>query len=525
MKIVTVDQMRRIEAASDAQGHSYAAMMERAGGAVARVIQTRLDLRGRRVLILVGPGNNGGDGLVAARHLHDAGAQIGAYLLKPREDEHTAALRERGVFMANLADDRGLRILRLWLGNCDALVDALLGTGASRPITGELAKLLSAVAGAVAERRSAAPDLTNPAWPEPARQAPFIVAVDGPTGLNYDTGELDPLTVSADVSVTFAYPKLGHTRFPGAGACGELIVADIGTDPKLAEDVTLELADPALIRSLLPNRPANAHKGTFGKTLIVSGSVLYTGAPVLAATAAYRAGAGLVTLATPQAIHAVMASKIDEATFRPLPDQSGVLSAAAAAEVRKLIEDYEAVLIGPGLTQEARPFIEAILQPELSGPLVLDADALNCLAQIDHWWTHVRPTAILTPHPGEMARLTRLSLKAIEADRVGSAIEYAKLWGHVVVLKGAFTVIAAPDGRSILMPFANPALATAGSGDVLAGTIAALVSQGLTAFEAAIGGAYLHGAAGELARREIGAAGVLAGDLADFLPRALRRLR
>lgn len=521
MKIVTVDQMRRIEAASDAQGHSYAAMMERAGGAVARVIQTRLDLRGRRVLILVGPGNNGGDGLVAARHLHDAGAQIGAYLLKPREDEHTAALRERGVFMANLADDRGLRILRLWLGNCDALVDALLGTGASRPITGELAKLLSAVA----ERRSTAPDLTNPAWPEPAPQAPFIVAVDGPTGLNYDTGELDPLTVSADVSVTFAYPKLGHTRFPGAGACGELIVADIGTDPKLAEDVTLELADPALIRSLLPNRPANAHKGTFGKTLIVSGSVLYTGAPVLAATAAYRAGAGLVTLATPQAIHAIMASKIDEATFRPLPDQSGVLSAAAAAEVRKLIEDYEAVLIGPGLTQEARPFIEAILQPELSGPLVLDADALNCLAQIDHWWTHVRPTAILTPHPGEMARLTRLSLKAIEADRVGSAIEYAKLWGHVVVLKGAFTVIAAPDGRSILMPFANPALATAGSGDVLAGTIAALVSQGLAAFEAAIGGAYLHGAAGELARREIGAAGVLAGDLADFLPRALRRLR
>lgn len=525
MKLVTVDQMRRIEAASNAQGHSYAAMMERAGGAVARVIQTRLDIRGQRVLVLVGPGNNGGDGLVAARHLHDAGAQVGAYLLKPREDEHTAALRERGVFMANLPDDRGLRILRLWLGNSDVLVDALLGTGVGRPITGELAKLLSAVAGALAERRNAAPALINPARPEPASQAPLIVAVDGPTGLNYDTGELDPLTVPAHVSVTFAYPKIGHTRFPGAGACGELIVADIGTDPRLADDVAAEIADPTLVRALLPKRPANAHKGTFGKTLIVSGSTLYTGAPVLAATAAYRAGAGLVTLATPQSIHAIVASKIDEATFQPLPDRSGVVSAEAAAQVRELIKGYEAVLIGPGLTQDARSFIEAILQPELNGALVLDADALNCLAQIEHWWTQVKPTAILTPHPGEMARLTKLSLKAIEADRAGVAIEHAKIWGHVVVLKGAFTVIAAPDGRSILMPFANPALATAGSGDVLAGAVAALVSQGLAPFEAAICGAYLHGAAGELARREIGAAGLPAGDLPAYLTRALTALR
>ncbi len=524
MKLVTVDQMRRIEAASDAQGHSYAAMMERAGSAVARVIQTRLDIHARRILILVGPGNNGGDGLVAARHLQDAGAEVGVYLLKPREDEHIAALRERSVFIANLPDDRGLRILRLWLGNCDVLVDALLGTGASRPITGELAKLLTAVSSAVAERRNAPPELINPALPTPSTHTPLIAAVDGPTGLNYDTGELDPLTVPADVSVTFAYPKIGHTRFPGAGACGELIVADIGTDPKLANDVVTEIADPTLIRSLLPKRPADSHKGTFGKTLIVSGSTLYTGAPILAATAAYRAGAGLVTLATPRSIHAIMASKINEATFRPLPDQSGVVSAEAATEVHELIETYDVALIGPGLTPDARPFIESILKPELKGAVVLDADALNCLAQIDHWWTHVKQTAILTPHPGEMSRLTKLSLQAIEADRAGTAIEHAKTWGHVVVLKGAFTVIAAPDGRSILMPFANPALATAGSGDVLAGTIAAMVSQGLPAFEAALCGAYLHGTAGELARREIGAAGVLAGDLLQYLPQAIQQI-
>ncbi|HZY41874.1 MAG TPA: NAD(P)H-hydrate dehydratase [Anaerolineae bacterium] len=564
MKLVTVDQMRRIEAASDAQGHSYAAMMELAGSTVARVIQSRLDnwsigqlvdrstgqpvnqsssqpidrstsqlvepspvARTRRILVLVGPGNNGGDGLVAARHLHDAGAEVGVYLLKPREDAdaHIAALRERSVFMAILPDDRGLRILRLWLGNCDVIVDALLGTGASRPITDELAKLLSAVSSAVVERRSAPPDLINLALPMTSTRAPLIVAVDGPTGLNYDSGELDPLTIPADVSVTFAYPKIGHTRFPGAAACGELIVADIGTDPELAKDVAFEIADPTLVRSLLPTRPANAHKGTFGKTLIVSGSTLYTGAPILAATAAYRAGAGLVTLATPRSIHAIMAGKINEATFRPLPDQSGALSAAAAAELRDFIEEYDVALIGPGLTLEARPFIEACLSIPTTVPLVLDADALNIVAQIDQWWTHIKGTAILTPHPGEMSRLTKLSLKAIEADRVGVAIEFAKTWGHVVVLKGAFTVIAAPDDRSIILPFANPALATAGSGDVLAGTIAAMVSQGLKPYEAALCGAYLHGAAGELARREIGPAGVLAGDLLARLPQVWTALR
>ena len=302
-------------------------------------------------------------------------------------------------------------------------------------------------------------------------------------------------------------------------------MADIGTDPQLAQEIDRELADPALIRSLLPARPRNAHKGTFGKVLIVSGSTLYTGAPVLAAEAAYRSGAGLVTLATPQSIHAIIASKINEATFLPLPDQNGALHAAAFDQVRDSIANYTTTLIGPGLTLAARPFIEQLLAHGVGhSALVLDADALNILAQIDQWWMRVPTPAILTPHPGEMARLTQLNLKEIEADRERIAIEYAERWGHVVVLKGAFTVIAAPDGRSILLPFANPALATAGSGDVLAGTIVALRAQGLPAYEAALCGAYLHGAAGEVAHREIGSAGVVAGDLLTRLPRIRRAL-
>jgi NAD(P)H-hydrate epimerase len=233
----------------------------------------------------------------------------------------------------------------------------------------------------------------------------------------------------------------------------------------------------------------------------------------------------LVTLATPQSIHAIMASKINEATFLPLSDQDGVLNAAAFDEVRGAIENYTATLIGPGLTTGARSFIEQLLAQGIGqSALVLDADALNILAQIDQWWTHLPPHAILTPHPGEMARLTGLSLKEIEAERERVAIEFARQWKQVVVLKGAFTVIAARDGRSILLPIANPALATAGSGDVLAGTIAAMRAQGLPSFEAAVCGAYLHGAAGEAVHRDIGSAGMLAGDLLTRLPRVRHAL-
>jgi hydroxyethylthiazole kinase-like uncharacterized protein yjeF len=552
MKLLTVDQMRSIETAADASGHSFAQMMELAGSASARVIQERLislnlarvsgssdhsqiqpsqGLSDKRILFLIGPGNNGGDGLVAARVLKDAGADIGVYLLKARDDELIKTLRERNVFIATLPDDRGLRFLHLWLSNCDLIVDALLGTGSARSISGDLAKLLNAVNAEVAARRTAhTSTLRSPAWPNVKQVAnllynPLIVAVDGPTGLNYDTGELDPNSLSVDISVTFAYPKIGHTRLPGARAVGELIVADIGIDPQLAKDIDLELADAQLIRSLLPARPIDAHKGTFGKALIVAGSIEYTGAPILSATAAYRSGAGLVTLATPRSIHSIVAGKINEATFLPLPDHNGALSAEAVEPLIEMLKTYDAVLIGPGLSLKAQPFIDSVFNERLLPPLVVDADALNILAQIDQWWTRVSAPAVLTPHPGEMSRLTKIDRDQIEADRLGIARRFAKVWGHVVALKGAFTVIAALDGRSIIMPFANPALATAGSGDVLAGVIVSMRAQGLAAYEAAIVGAYVHGLAGEIARREIGSSGVMAGDLLDRLPKAIEQIR
>lgn len=556
MKLVSAEQMRAIEKASDAAGHTYAAMMERAGSAVAEAITTRIDVAGKRVLVLVGPGNNGGDGLVAARVLREAGAEVQCYLFKPRgdDDPNLIAAREKGCFIAAMPDDTQLRVLRHLTRGAQVIVDALLGTGAARPIEGDMAALLRLVTAEVHKRREPKPPtLTSLTRLQPGHvESPLLVAVDGPTGMNYDTGELDPLTLAVDLSVTFAYPKLGHFLFPAAGACGELIVADIGTAPKLAQDVTLEVADAAMVRTLLPARPLDAHKGTFGKAMLIAGSVYYSGASVLAAQAAYRVGSGLVTLALPGSIYSAVASRMLETTYLILPDNMGVVTPDALKMLAEKAPAYQAMLIGPGLSseKEAVAFVHRLFGIEQPGrkhlgfqpgaaatkdetapklpPLVADADGLNALAQAENWWRHLPAQTILTPHPGEMARLMKSEgedKKQIEADRWGVARRKAGEWGHIVVLKGAFTVIAAPDGRAVVLPFANPALATAGSGDVLAGSIVGLLGQGLPPFDAAVCGAYLHGLAGETARRDIGPAGVVAGDVLARLPQAINAVR
>lgn len=558
MKLVSVQQMRAIEQASDAAGHTYAAMMERAGTAVADAVIAKLrdtcrtDAIGKHILVLVGPGNNGGDGLVAARLLCEAGAKVTCYLFKPRgdEDPNFVAARDKGCIMTMAPDDVQWRVLRNLARSAFVIIDALLGTGAARPIEGDLAALLRLVAAEVRQRRERKPSaLVRVGAPSPRFvNLPLLVGVDGPTGMNYDTGELDPLALDLDVTVTFAYLKLGHLRFPAAKVCGELLVADIGTDPKLAEHVEIEVADAALVRALLPARPPDAHKGTFGKVMVVAGSVYYSGASVMAAQAAYRAGSGLVTLALPGSIYPAVASRMVETTYLILPDDLGVITPDAAKGLKEKASDYQAMLLGPGLSSEKESvgFVQRLFGVEPSArkhigftggedaeapeklswpPLIIDADGLNALAQVEQWWQRLPPQTILTPHPGEMARLMKLGRdKQPLADRWGVASRMAREWGHIVVLKGAFTVVAAPDARTLVLPFANPALATAGSGDVLAGAIAGLLGQGLAPFEAAVCGAYLHGLAGELARRAIGPAGVVASDLLTRLPQAARDL-
>ena len=556
IKIYTVAEMVAAEKAGNAAGHSYAQMMETAGRRVADAVQQRHDVAERQVLVLVGPGNNGGDGLVAGRYLAEAGAVVAFYLVKPRDvadDDNLARVEEMGLEVLLADYDQRFRVLRHRLRVTDIIIDALLGTGVTRPIEGQLAAILEQVGAAVAEKRRAAapgqppllsvaapptaPDET-PAWDDERPRPPVVVAVDCPSGLNCDTGALDPLAVSADLTVTFAGPKRGHFRFPGTAACGELVVADIDLDPQLpaVSGVALELATPDLARALLPPRPRDGHKGTFGTALIAAGSIRYWGAPALAARGAFRAGAGLVTLAVPQRLRPALAGQFPEATYPAITD-TDTLGVATANLLLSSLASYGALLVGPGLG-EATTFMGALLDGLRSTadgatapPLIVDADGLNLLAALPDWPSRLPPNTVLTPHPGEMARLVGRPLSAVrDEERVELARACAAAWGHVVLLKGAYTVIAAPPdsvsgkGRATLLPFANPLLAVGGSGDVLAGVIAGLLAQGAKPYEAAVLGGYLHGAAGQLAAGYWGDAGLLASELADWVSHVRRAL-
>jgi NAD(P)H-hydrate epimerase len=351
--------------------------------------------------------------------------------------------------------------------------------------------------------------------------------------------------------VTFGNPKVGLLRFPGASAVGELVVADIGIPADLLDTTAPVMLTSPAVASSLPSRPLDAHKGTFGKALVVAGSVNYTGAAALAAMGASRVGAGLVTLAIPRPIHPAVASQVAECTYLVLPHDLGVVIPSALPVLENKLADYDAVLVGPGLGSEKQTgeFVRALVggdaasgrgrigfvarkpeaspkQPRLAS-LVVDADGLNHLAATPKWWTLLPEGTILTPHPGEMARLIGDSATPtdVQADRTGIASQMAKAWHCTVVLKGAFTIIAAPDGRLAINPFANSGLATAGTGDVLAGAIVGLCAQGMTSYEAATAGVYLHSLAGELATREIGPMGTVAGDLPPRLPPAIHLTR
>ena len=528
MYIVTSQQMQAAEKAADTAGLSYEQMMENAGRAIAEAITMEFELRQARVLILVGPGNNGGDGLVVARYLAEAGVQVTVYAWKrkPEGDKNWNLLDNLPVerFIEEGPADR--IHLRQALEQATILVDALLGTGASRPIEGSLADLLSQVKAVITARRAPQPGpLIEPSYPHLHwDREPVVVAVDLPSGLNSNTGAVDPCALPADLTITLAAVKRGHILLPGANVIGRLIVADIGiTADYYPNDVTLEMATANKVMSMLPARTPASHKGTFGTALLVVGSKHYTGAAILAGRSAGRIGTGLVTVAPPEAIYPLVASNLAEATYWPLPHHQGQVSIEAVKILQEKLPKAEALLVGPGLghSEVTANFLRTLLlDREALPPLILDADALNILAEQTEWWRLLPPDSILTPHPGEMARLTGKTTSEVQTDRLDLAVKMAGLWEQIVLLKGAYTIIAAPHGRTMVMPFANPALAKAGSGDVLAGAITGLRAQGLAPFEAAVAGAYLHGLAGELARDSLGAMSVVAGDVIDFLPAA-----
>ena len=513
MKIVTAAQMREIDQECIRRGTPVSVLMENAGKAVAEETRRLLDnIQKQHILCLIGAGNNGGDGLVAARYLHRWGARVVTYMCsdRPSGDENLKLLKEYGTGITEVKTDKTLKKLDNLLDTTTCVIDALLGTGKMRPLGGTFQKVLKKVNSAKADKKFK------------------LVAVDLPSGMDADTGAVDPACPAADLTVTLAFPKPGLFKFPGAEMAGKLIIADIGIPASLAESTNMELLTPDWAAGTLPKRPRNANKGTFGKALVCAGSVNYIGAAFLACSGALRAGAGLVTLATAGSLTPVVASRLAEATYLPLPEsKQGTITAEAVKTIHPELVNYRVLLLGCGLGQNAAilEYVDSLLSKKDLPPLVIDADGLNILAKISGWQKKIPVDAVLTPHPGEMSRLTGLAVEEIQKDRTGVALTYAKKWRRTVVLKGAFTVIAAPDGRCRISPYANPGLATAGTGDVLSGVIAGLAAQGLNLFDAASLGVYLHGEAGEKVRAELGDTGMLASDLLPVLPKVMKELK
>ena len=513
-KLVTAAQMRALEAAAVASGVSERTLMGNAGLAAAQEVWLAIGaIEGSEVLVLCGPGNNGGDGLVTARHLDEWGAAVHVYLLRSRDtnDEEWRALVEAGVPATVASDDPGFAFLERQLSGAALVVDALFGTGFTpreRPIVGDAAEVLLRLRAA----RAAEPPV-------------LLTALDLPSGVDADSGFADPCTVTADTTMTFGFAKTGLYASPGRSLAGEIVVADIGLPRDAGTALPFEDLRLLDVRARFPTRPAEGHKGTFGTVMIAAGSRRFPGAARLAAEAAARSGAGLVTLAAPEVIQPLLGSFAD-ATHEPMPSTDGTLDADAARALLRAFDGgrARALLVGPGLdlTPATEAFVTHLIAGldaiEGLGAVVLDADALNVLAHIPAWYERLALPRILTPHPAEMARLAGTDVDRVQAARLDTALAYAARSGSVVVLKGACTIVAHPDGRARISDVATSALAHAGSGDVLGGMIAGFLAQGLDAFDAAAAGVAVHAECGRIAERRIGAASTLASDLLRLLP-------
>ena len=517
MKLLTSAEMRDLEQRAAAAGTPTDDLMEQAGLAVAQEVWMQLgSLEDRRIVALVGPGANGGDALVAARHLAEWGAQVRCYALRPRDDDRWRAALEAGAVGGDVEQDDNFEALDALMHGAETVIDGLLGTGRARPIEGDLAQILERLAAA---RSRAVP--------------PKLIAVDLPTGVDADSGRADPLTVAADETVTFHAPKVGLYLQPGAAFAGSVQTVEIGIPAGLDDHLGTELLERRAAKALLPRRAPDAHKGTHGTLLIVAGSARYPGTAILAANAAYRAGAGLVTVAAPASLYQAMIAAAPEATWLPLPDHDhpGAVGPTALPLLREAAQTATALAIGCGLGlhEATGELVHQLLADDalshLSG-IVVDADALTHLAArlaAGQRWNAAAPL-ILTPHPGEMARLTNRANDDVQSARLDLARNSAADWSATVVLKGANTIIAAPDGRARVSEIAQPALATAGTGDVLTGAIGALLAQGLTPYDAATLAVYLHADAGNKAARARGTIGVTATDAAEHLATATRSL-
>ncbi len=503
-------EMRAADRAAIRGGTPAIKLMENAARGIAEAIAERFPAW-RRVVVVCGPGNNGGDGLAAARLLARRGFSVRVFTLRDPGAYRGAAqvnakrARDAGLVLESLAKEGGVGSLAKAAAEGDGVVDALFGIGLDRPLGGFAARVVSAINAA-----------GRP-----------VVAADVPSGLRSDTGALHGPSIDAAVTVAFGAPKVCHAFPPARRRCGQLVVHDIGIPKgKLArKSHRLFLATADAVRALLPARDPAGHKGDFGRVAVVAGSRGKPGAAILAARGALRGGAGTVTVFCPDSVGEVVVSNLPEAMTEGFTESPGEI-AGAGSELGVRLEAFDVTVVGPGLgTSEGTVAALRGVIGRMHRPVVLDADGLNAFAGDLPRLARRRAPTLLTPHPGEAARLLGTSPRAVQADRLTAARTLARRARCAVLLKGEATLLATPDGRVVVNPTGTPLLATAGAGDVLAGLVGALVGGGLEVSDAGTAAAWLHGAAGEALAERLGDAGLLAHEVADAVPEVRRALR
>ena len=511
MKVVTAQEMRQIDQQTIEQiGIPGAVLMEHAGSAVVRVLREHFP-ECQHIGIVVGKGNNGGDGLVVARHLAHVGQPIQIFLVSPPESFAGDALTNLRIAqnldlpITPILSEDELGRLKSQLTLSDLIVDSIFGTGLRGGVHGFIGTVIECING------SGKP----------------VIAIDLPSGLSADTGIAEGACIQASYTVTMGLPKRGNLIHPGAGLTGQLEVADIGFPSSVIADqnVRINWTRPSDAARILPPRPTHSHKGTYGRVFVAAASTGMTGAAALTSAGALRVGTGLVTLGAPKSLNSILEVKLTEVMTLPLQETAeGSLALEAKTDIIETIEQSKSILaIGPGLSQhpETVALVHSLIR-ESETPIVIDADGINALSKSREILSSLSPQTVLTPHPGEMARLIGGTVETLERDRIGIAQQFAQTHNVTLVLKGAPTVIAGENGEVWINSTGNAGMATGGMGDVLTGLIAGLMAQKISPFDAAVLGVYLHGLAGDIVAESIGMHGLMAGDVLDNIPKAIK---
>lgn len=514
MKVVTPIQMNEIDNITISEvGIPGIVLMENAAIKVVEEIVKYLGtIFGKEIIIIAGKGNNGGDAFAAARHLYNKGADIRVYIIIDKKAiggdaaVNLGILENMGIPINELFEKKHVTLLMEKISDADIIVDGILGTGLKGNIKDNLKDVVEAL------NVSGKP----------------IIAIDIPTGVNGETGEVSDVCIKATKTVTFGLPKLGLVVHPGCEYTGGLIIADIGLVSSVIDkmDIKINIIEKNFVAGLMPVRKNNSNKGDYGRVFIVSGSVGMTGAGCLAAGAALRSGAGLIYLGVPSSLTCVYDASLIESVTIPLEDNnSGYLAKGSLDRINEMISKSSVVAIGPGLSvnKDIIEIIEEIIEKS-DKPIIMDADALNALSKDLSILGNLKTDAIITPHPGEMSRLLGISIEDVQNNRMKVATEFAIKWRVITVLKGSRTIVALPDGTIYINTTGNSGMATAGCGDVLTGIIAGLIGQGVCPSDAAVAGVYLHGLAGDGAVGIKGEHGMIARDLVEELPRVIKGL-